>query len=64
MPDSPDVPNESLQSMSESEIGDNCFKLTCTNYNQVNTFGVHCFAERVTVMLDRSVEERYRMLYR
>ena len=64
MPDNPDVPSQSLQSMSESKIGDKCFRLTCTDYNQVNIFGVHCFAERVTVILDRSVEERYKMVYR
>ncbi len=49
--------------MSESEIGDKCSILTCTNYNQVNIFGMHCYAERVTVILDRSVEQRYKMLY-
>ena len=32
MPDSPDVASQSLQSMSESEIGDKCSMLTCTNY--------------------------------
>ena len=47
------------------EIEDKCSIFTCTNYYQVDIFSIHCLAERVTEVLDRSrVEERCKMLDR